>query len=125
MKRLTTLFAIASICICASAQQNVGFRQGAVISPEVNEDHTVTFRVNAPNATEVTVFGDWAAEKGIIRLEKNSKGIWENTTTVLPSEMYTYRVIIDGIAGIDPSNPFTRRDVGNIFSIFYIFLNII
>ena len=120
MKRLTTLFAIASICICASAQQNVGFRQGAVISPEVNEDHTVTFRVNAPNATEVTVFGDWAADKGIIRLEKNSKGIWENTTTVLPSEMYTYRVIIDGIAGIDPSNPFTRRDVGNIFSIFYV-----
>ena len=120
MKRLTTLFAIASICICASAQQNVGFRQGAVISPEVNEDHTVTFRVNAPNATEVTVFGDWAADKGIIRLEKNSKGIWENTTTALPSEMYTYRVIIDGIAGIDPSNPFTRRDVGNIFSIFYV-----
>ena len=120
MKRLTTIFAIAVICITASAQQNVGFRQGAVISPEVNEDHTVTFRVNAPKATEVTVYGDWASEKGILKLEKNSEGIWEKTTATLPSEMYTYRVIIDGIAGLDPSNPFTRRDVGNVFSIFYV-----
>lgn len=120
MKRLTSIFAIAVICITASAQQNVGFRQGAVISPEVNEDHTVTFRVNAPKATEVTVSGDWASEKGILKLEKNSEGIWEKTTATLPSEMYTYRVIIDGIAGPDPSNPFTRRDVGNVFSIFYV-----
>lgn len=120
MKRLITIFAIAVICITASAQQNVGFRQGAVISPEVNEDHTVTFRVNAPKATEVTVYGDWTSEKGILKLEKNSEGIWEKTTATLPSEMYTYRVIIDGIAGLDPSNPFTRRDVGNVFSIFYV-----
>ena len=120
MKRLTTIYANAVICITASAQQNVGFRQGAVISPEVNEDHTVTFRVNAPKATEVTVYGDWASEKGILKLEKNSEGIWEKTTAALPSEMYTYRVIIDGIAGLDPSNPFTRRDVGNVFSIFYV-----
>ena len=120
MKRLFTIFAAAVICISAAAQQNVGFRQGAVVSPEVNEDHTVTFRVNAPKATEVIVFGDWASDKGLVKLEKNAEGIWENTTAVLPSEMYTYRVIIDGIAGLDPSNPFTRRDVGNVFSIFYV-----
>ena len=98
MKRITTILALAVVCISAPAQQNVGFRQGAVVSPEVNQDHTVTFRVNAPKASEVTVFGDWAVGKGMVRLEKNQEGIWENTTGVLPSEMYTYRVIIDGIA---------------------------
>lgn len=34
--------------------------------------------------------------------------------------MYTYRYVMDGVTIIDPANPFIRRDVGNIFSIFYI-----
>ena len=120
MKRLSTIFTVILISIGAYAQQNVGFRQGALISPEVNEDNTVTFRVNAPKAEEVIVFGDWAVGKGFAKLQKNNEGIWEHTTPALPSEMYTYRIIIDGVAGLDPSNPFTRRDVGNIFSIFYV-----
>ena len=31
----------------AYAQQNVSFREGNVVSPQVNEDHSVTFRVRA------------------------------------------------------------------------------
>lgn len=38
----------------------------------------------------------------------------------LPSEMYTYRLTVDGVDGLDPTNPFTRRDVGTVFSIFYV-----
>ena len=53
-------------------------------------------------------------------MEKNSDGLWTFTTPVLPSEMYTYRVIIDGVIGLDPLNPFTCRDVGTVFSIFYV-----
>ena len=34
--------------------------------------------------------------------------------------MFTYRFNIDGVVSIDPINPFTRRDVGNVFSIFYV-----
>ena len=53
-------------------------------------------------------------------MTKDADGVWTYTTPVLPSEMYTYRFLIDGVAGLDPSNPFTRRDVGNVFSIFYV-----
>lgn len=120
MKRIISLIIMLAVAATAAAQQNVGFRQEAVTSPEVNPDGSVTFKVNAPNAEQVAVFGDWAEDKGYGLLQKNADGIWEYTTPVLPSEMYTYRIIIDGIPGLDPSNPFTRRDVGNVFSIFYV-----
>lgn len=102
------------------AQQNVSFREGKVVSPQVNEDHSVTFRVFAPKAGEVKVWGDWAAGKGVGVMTKGADSVWTYTTPALPSEMYTYRFLIDGVAGLDPSNPFTRRDVGNVFSIFYV-----
>lgn len=120
MKRIASLIILLTAAITAAAQQNVGFRQGVTTSPEVNADKSVTFKVNAPNADNVAVYGDWAQDKGYGQLQKNAEGIWEYTTPVLPSEMYTYRIIIDGIPGLDPSNPFTRRDVGNVFSIFYV-----
>ena len=104
----------------AYAQQNVSFREGNVVSPQVNEDHSVTFRVRAPQAENVMVLGDWAANKGFAALTKGDDGVWTYTTPALPSEMYTYRFLIDGVAGLDPANPFTRRDVGNVFSIFYV-----
>lgn len=119
MRRLLTVIA-AFLCIGAAAQQNVGFRQGNLKSPVVNEDNTVTFTVNAPAASKVEVLGDWAVGHGYGLMEKNSDGLWTFTTTVLPSEMYTYRVIIDGVIGLDPLNPFTCRDVGTVFSIFYV-----
>ena len=56
MKRLFTLLA-ACICISATAQQNVGFRQGNITSPIINEDNTVTFIINAPKAEKVEVLG--------------------------------------------------------------------
>ena len=103
-----------------NAQQNVSFREGNVVSPQVNADNSVTFRVRAPRAESVSVLGDWAADKGVGTMTKDADGVWTYTTPVLPSEMYTYRFLIDGVAGLDPSNPFTRRDVGNVFSIFYV-----
>lgn len=120
MKNIITTILGLGISILALAQQNVGYREDAIESPEINNDNSVTFRVNAPKAEEVFVIGDWEAEKGFGKMTMTDDGIWEFTTPPLSSEMYTYRFIIDGVTGIDPSNPFTRRDVGNIFSIFYI-----
>lgn len=120
MKRLISFAAALCIAVGALAQQNIGFNAQNITSPEINPDNTVTFRVNAPKASEVFVIGDWAPNNGFGQLSKNSDGIWEYTSPVLTSEMYTYRIVIDGVMGLDPSNPFTRRDVGNNFSIFYI-----
>jgi len=119
MKRyLLSLLAMMAGLFAAQAQQNIGQRALSVESPEVHADGRVTFRVEAPKAHRVAVLGDWV--DGYAELQEGPGGIWEVTTAPLPSEMYTYRVIIDGMMGLDPANPFTKRDVGNTFSVFYV-----
>lgn len=119
MKRFLLFFAVQCCMLVALAQQNVGFRATDLVSPQVNADHTVTFRLIAPKAESVKVVGDWAGESAIAMV-KTPDGVWEATTMPLVSEMYTYRFNIDGVMTLDPVNPFTRRDVGNWFSIFYV-----
>ena len=118
----TTLLSLLCLLLAtmAGALQNTGFRESKLVSPQINDDHSVTFRLEAPRAKEVKVWGDWEANKGLCEMKKGKDGIWQCTTPVLPSEMYTYRFIVDGVPGLDPLNPFTRRDVGNVFSIFFI-----
>ncbi|EFU29599.1 esterase [Segatella buccae] len=120
--KLKSILAVVfcTVAIIAQAQQNIGFRAEKIISPQVNSDNTVTFRLNAPKAKSVSVKGDWEANDGVGTMKKGKEGLWEYTTPVLPSEMYTYRFDIDGVIGLDPHNPFTRRDVGNVFSIFFV-----
>lgn len=120
--KLKSILAVVfcTVAIIAQAQQNIGFRAEKIISPQVNSDNTVTFRLKAPKAKSVSVKGDWEANDGVGTMKKDKEGLWEYTTPVLPSEMYTYRFDIDGVIGLDPHNPFTRRDVGNVFSIFFV-----
>lgn len=108
---------IPLVCI---AQQNTSFREGGVTSPVVHEDGSVTFRVVAPQAKRVEVLGDWEANGGYGLLQRGADSVWTYHTPILPSEMYTYRIVVDGVVGLDPTNPFVRRDVGNVFSIFYV-----
>lgn len=119
MKNLAIILITFLAPIVALAQQNVEAKQSAVVSPQVNADNTVTFRLVAPHAGFVKVIGDWPSG-GSGDMAKNVDGVWEFTTSSLPSEMYTYRFNIDGVITVDPANPFVRRDVGNIFSIFYV-----
>lgn len=120
MKNSIIALSLLLLTTFAWAQQNTSFRQGAVQSPEVHEDGSVTFRVVAPRAKSVSVIGDWEANGGRADMKKGKDGLWEYTTESLPSEMYTYRFAIDNVVGLDPANSFSRRDVGNIFSIFYV-----
>lgn len=120
MKRFLSLLAAAMLSILMMAQQNTGYRQSEITSPVVNNNHSVTFFIQAPKASVVRVLGDWEADGGVLPLHKGKDGLWMGTSPILPSEMYTYRVEIDGVIGLDPTNPFTRRDVGNVFNIFFI-----
>lgn len=122
MKFYNHLFIILLVMLplFAVGQQNVGFKGERVVSPQINADGSVTFRLAAPKAKHVEVKGDWAANDGMGTFVKGKDGVWEYTTPVLPSEMYTYRFDIDGVVTLDPANPFSCRDVGNVFSKFYI-----
>ena len=119
MKKIAIIIALTVLIpATAPAQQNVGFRAANITSPEINPDNSVTFRVHAPKAHNVTVIGDWV--DGIAPLTESEGGVWSCTVGPLPPELYTYRIAIDGIIGLDPTNPFTKRDVGTTFSYFII-----
>lgn len=120
MKKLFVAMAAVLASMSMSAQQNISFREGKLVSPQVNSDKTVTFRLKAPKAKSVKVLADWEQNNGQGTLKKGKDGVWEYTTPQLASEMFTYRFDVDGVVSIDPVNPFTRRDVGDVFSIFYV-----
>ena len=103
-----------------SAQQNTGFRQGKIISPQINGDHSVTFYLYAPLAHQVLVSGDWEADQGKGEMKKNSDGTWSFTTAPLASDIYNYKFLLDSVQILDPCNPFQCRDVGTLFSTFII-----
>ena len=77
--------------------------QGPVHSPEVAADRRVTFRLLAPNATQVALTGEFT--KGSKPLEKDDHGLWSVTLGPLDPEIYNYNFTIDGVKTIDPSNP--------------------
>ena len=58
MKKSTLVAALLSLGIAASAQQALGPGSG-IVSPEINPDHTVTFRLRAPKAITVQLTGDF------------------------------------------------------------------
>ena len=75
-----------------------GQRRGGpqVTSPEVSPDRKVTFRIQAPKASEVTVRGDWMtgpAEK----LTKDDNGVWSVTLGPLTPDFYSYAFNVDGV----------------------------
>ncbi len=129
-KNIFLIFIIMT-SIPAMAQQSL-FGGQQIISPEINSNNTVTFRYFAPNADTVQITGDFLpTEKmktqwgtfdapGKVLLKKDQKGIWSFTSQILPSELYNYSFIVDGITTTDPNNPFLVRDVASIMNIFII-----
>ncbi len=81
-------------------------------SPEINADNSITFRLTAPDASEVMVRGDW--QEGFnapgIPMAKDEKGIWSATIPPLQPELWSYTFSVDGVRLLDPANPLVKRD---------------
>lgn len=89
----------------AAEATNAAVRRGPqapLISPQVNADRTVTFRVRAANATNVTVSGEWAG--GTKPMTNDGRGNWSATLGPLDPEIYGYSFSIDGFQTLDPAN---------------------
>ena len=104
MKRPTAVtFAflmIASLAVPAVAQAPPPM----LVSPEVQADRRVTFRLRAPNAKEVFV----EREGGLkVALQKDDQGLWTVTTDPMEPDIYGYSFSVDGVTQFDPSNPTT------------------
>ena len=79
------------------------------VSPEVSDDHMVTFRLKAPAAKEVTVTG--TVMRGLknddpIKLTKDGEGLWSVTVGPVTPEVYKYNYVVDGVRIVDPANTY-------------------
>lgn len=131
MKRIILSTAFLLICSLACAQQAL-WGVAPVVSPEIHNDNTVTFRLKAPNAQQVQVTGDFLPTQkvktpygefdapGVADLTQVD-GVWEFTTAeALAPELYSYTFIVDGLKINDPSNVYTIRDVVSVTNVFII-----
>jgi enterochelin esterase-like enzyme len=92
--------------------QNLAPYGANLISPDVKDDRTVIFRLNAPDARAVALTGGpilLAIGKGNtpIPFEKGADGVWTLTVGPLKPNMYIYRLVVDGVAVVDPNNTVT------------------
>jgi enterochelin esterase-like enzyme len=83
-----------------------------LISPEVADGGMVTFRLRAPEARTVSLTGGpilLAVGKGStpIPFDKGADGVWTLTVGPLKPNMYIYRLLVDGVAVVDPNNTVT------------------
>lgn len=73
-------------------------------SPAVHDDASITFRLRAPRAHEVTLLlGEWEVSE--IPMQRNGNGVWSVTVGPLEPCVYQYIFRIDGFETIDPENP--------------------
>ncbi len=131
--RTFLLFTLTCLLSLPSFAQQALWGGQNIISPEIHDNNTVTFRFLAPDAGKVQITGDFLPTQkaqtpygefdvpGTADLTKNSEGVWEFTTpNPLPSELYSYSFIVDGLKVIDPNNVFLNRDVASVTNIFII-----
>ena len=83
---------------------------------EVQPDGTVTFRLKAPQATEVRISGDFLTASQA--MQKNEQGVWTFQAGPLQPAVYSYSYTVDGVRAIDPDNPYTQPGVRSSSSLF-------
>lgn len=84
-------------------------RPTPIQSPELHPDGSVTFRLRAPKATEVKVSGQFGKETALARDENaQDAGLWTATIPNVPAGVHEYRFVVDGLAVIDPQNPWVK-----------------
>ena len=132
MKIRIVLVALVAMMIAfgATAQEKLISNTSNIVSPAINPDHTVTFKVHAPKASRVILTGDFLPKHKILTslgemessvdMIENRDGVWEYTTAPLESELYTYRLIANGQQIYDPSNVYQLRDIATYSNYFIV-----
>jgi len=86
-------------------------RSRAVISPIIHPDRRVTFRLNAPEASDVRLTGHvigprahWLSKDRSLAMAKGADGIWSVTVGPMAPDIYDYGYLVDGVTATDPGN---------------------
>lgn len=88
--------------VTAPPQANRPAASPSSASPEIQPDRRVTFRLKAPQATEVIVSGQAI---GKTPLTKDEGGIWSATVGPVEPGVWEYSLTVNGVQMIDPGNP--------------------
>jgi enterochelin esterase family protein len=90
-----------------------------LVSPDLANDNSVTFRILAPHADLVKLSGNWMpfapdaqgqVSQQMVELEKDGSGVWSVTLSGLEPEIYTYAFVVNGVRTLDPANKHIVRD---------------
>ena len=80
----------------------------SVVSPDVQPDGRVTFRLKAPDAKEVQLNCEDVPASKMVR---DPQGVWSFTTESLEPDIYTYSFSVDGVPVNDPANPLLKYNL--------------
>ena len=93
------------ICLLVLLGVAAAAAQPLLVSPEVHGDRRVTFRLEAPKATEAVVVGDWGLREA---MTKGSDGVWTLTAGPLAPSPHIYSFELAGVPVPDPVNPIVK-----------------
>ena len=126
MTRISLVALIAASALFGQpAQPGRGGRgpQGPqVVSPEVQPDRHVVFRILAPQAQSVTLrAGDIQGQpQGGPQFTKGENGVWEATVGPIDPGAYRYVFVVDGVTVMDSRNPAYSQSNATVWSLFYV-----
>ncbi len=93
----------------------------SVVSPEVQADRKVVFRIYAPKAETVRLSaGDIPGLGQAAQMSKGTNGVWETTAGPINPGAYRYNFTVDGVNVIDPSSPAVSESNTRVWSLFHV-----
>lgn len=95
---LASTFALLCVTLPAFAQ-----RAAPLISPDIKDDHSVTFSIRAPKSQSVALRGQW--DKQQMEMTKGEENVWSISVPNIPAGVWEYSFVVDGLTIIDPANP--------------------
>jgi enterochelin esterase-like enzyme len=101
---MRALLLLTVLCTCGNLAAQIA-STNRVISPEINPDRTVTFRLEAPKAQQATLFADWMRVGTSEKMSQRSDGLWTLTVGPISPGIYIYTFTVDGLTIADPVNP--------------------
>lgn len=102
------VFPFALALVLSSGSPGIGAekkrsRPAPVVSPTIHDDGSVTFRIQARGAENVSVSGDML--KGKLELVKGGDEIWSGKMDTVEPGLHGYSFTVDGVKMLDPGNP--------------------
>src|SRR5256885_5794193 len=121
MKYRTVRVAILVLAALLAGSVGACAQQPQFVSPDVQTDRRVTFRILAPKAEAVRLAGGDIPGNGPgAPMTKGDRGIWEVTLGPLDPGAYRYNFNVDGVSVIDPRSPATSESNNNVWSLVYV-----